>query len=145
MSFTRSDTRIRNSPKSSVSSGIPSCPGGGKKHTDVTAGAETKEAELGGQATYVVGVELAVSGQAVEEPLYVRPEDAVTSCVVDLVQMFSQSVPEVEGDLHHLARGQDTTSQPRQEALFQPGPLCVRSSHQWAWRRAWPATTSCCR
>lgn len=59
--------------------------------------------------TYVVWIELAVSGQAVEEPLYVRPEDAVTSCVIDLVQMFSQSVPEVEGDLHHLVRGQDRT------------------------------------
>lgn len=72
-------------------------------------GAEAEEAELGGQVTYVVGIELAVSGQAVEEPLYVRPEDAVTSCVIDLVQMFSQSVPEVEGDLHHLVRGQDRT------------------------------------
>lgn len=107
-SFTRSDTRIRNSPKSSVSSGIPSCPGG--KNTLMSrGGAEAEEVELGGQVTYVVRIELAVSGQAVEEPLYVRPEDAVTSCVIDLVQMFSQSVPEVEGDLHHLVRGQHRT------------------------------------
>lgn len=50
----------------------------------------------------MVGVELAVSGQAVQESLDVRPEDAVQSCIVDLIQMFSQAVPEVEGDLNHL-------------------------------------------
>lgn len=54
--------------------------------------------------TYMVGIELAVSGKAVQEPLDVRPEDAVTSRIVDFVQMFSQSVPEVEGDFHHLFR-----------------------------------------
>lgn len=74
----------------------------GKKHTDVSAGTDAEEAEIIGQVTYVVRVELAVSGQAVQEPLDVRPEVAVTSRVVDLVQMFSQSVPEVERDFHHL-------------------------------------------
>lgn len=54
--------------------------------------------------TYVVRVELAVSGQTVQEPLDVRPKDAVASRIVDLVQMFSQSVPEVEGYFYHLVR-----------------------------------------
>lgn len=67
-------------------------------------GTDAEKAEIIAQVTYVVRVELAVSGQAVQEPLDVRPEDAVPSRVVDLVQMFSQSVPEVEGDFHHLVQ-----------------------------------------
>lgn len=103
--------RLRPSPDPTPASGTPQshlCPLGfhpvhwGKKHTKVNEGTDAEEAKIIGHVTYMVGVELAVSGQAVQEPLDVRPEEAVTSRVVDLVQMFSQSVPEVKGDFHHL-------------------------------------------
>lgn len=57
-SFTRSDTLIRNSPKSSVSSGIPSCL---VRRADVIREAETLTEE-GRSGSYVVRVQLTVSG-----------------------------------------------------------------------------------
>lgn len=99
-SFTRSDTLIRNSPKSSVSSGIPSCL---EKRAAVNGKPRTA-ADPGGGGAYVVRVELAVPGQAVQKSLDVRPEDAVQSGITGLVQMLSEAVPEVKGDLHHLDR-----------------------------------------
>lgn len=57
-SFTRSDTLIRNSPKSSVSSGIPSCLG---RRAHVIR--ETEDLpEPGRSGSYVVRVQLTVSG-----------------------------------------------------------------------------------
>lgn len=57
----------------------------------------------------MVRVELAVASQAVQQPLDVRPENAVQVGVVDLVEMLAQAVPEVKGDLHNLQTepGQD--------------------------------------
>lgn len=50
----------------------------------------------------MIWIELAVPGQTVEKPLDVRSEDGVQSRVVDFVQVFPKTVPEVKGDLHHL-------------------------------------------
>lgn len=130
--------RSHPSPGPTPASGTPQsrlCPPGfrpvrekGKKNTPMSlVCAKAEEAELGeDQVTYVVRVQLAVSGQAVEKSLDVRPEDAVTSRIVDLVQVFSQAVPEVEGDLHHLVKRKgDTTLLPQQEAAFQlTSPTC---------------------
>lgn len=57
----------------------------------------------------MVWVELTVSGQTVQKSLYVGSEDAVQSRVVDFIQMFSESVPEVKGDLHNLGGIRDVT------------------------------------
>lgn len=59
------------------------------------------------QVTYMIWVELAVPRQTVKKPLDVRSKDVVTSCIIDLVEMFSETVPEVEGDLHHLGQKMD--------------------------------------
>lgn len=99
-SFTRSDTRTRNSPKSSVSSGIPSC----QPEEPVRAEQRSERFCAAKRASYVVRVQLAVPRQTVQESLDVGSEDGVQRRVVDLIQMFSQTVPEVEGDLHHLNR-----------------------------------------
>lgn len=50
----------------------------------------------------MVWIELTVSSQAVEKSLDIWSEDGVKSCIVYLVQMFSKTVPEIKGDLHHL-------------------------------------------
>ena len=50
----------------------------------------------------MVWIELAVSGQTVQESLDVRSEDGMKSRVVNLIQMFSKTIPEVKGDLHNL-------------------------------------------
>lgn len=55
----------------------------------------------------MIWVELAVPRQTVKKPLDVRSKDVVTSCIIDLVEMFSETVPEVEGDLHHLGQKKD--------------------------------------
>jgi len=39
-----------------------------------------------------------VSGQTVQESLDVRSEDGMKSRVVNLIQMFSKTIPEVKGD-----------------------------------------------
>ena len=57
---------------------------------------------MGGWSPYVVGVQLAVAGEAVQQSLDVGPEDGVQRRLVGLVEMLAQPVPEVEGDLHHL-------------------------------------------
>lgn len=54
----------------------------------------------------MIWVQLTVSCQTVQKSLDVRSEDAVKSCIVDFVQMFSKSVPEVKGDIHHLDQTQ---------------------------------------
>lgn len=50
----------------------------------------------------MVWIELTVSSQAMEKSLDIWSEDGVKSCIIDLVQMFSKTVPEIKGDLHHL-------------------------------------------
>lgn len=54
------------------------------------------------QGSYVVWIKLTVSSQTVQESLDVRSEDGVKSCIIYFIQMFSETVPEVKGDLHHL-------------------------------------------
>lgn len=54
------------------------------------------------QDSYMVWIQLTVASQTVQESLDVWSEDGVKSCVVDFIQMFSQTVPKVKGDLHHL-------------------------------------------
>lgn len=71
------------------------------------------------QVTYVVWIELTVSGQTVQKSLDVRSEDGVKSCIIYFIQMFSQTVPEVKGDLHDLHGNKERT----QRALY--------------WRRYW--------
>lgn len=63
------------------------------------------------QVTYVVRVELTVSGQTVQKSLDVRSEYGVKSCVIYFIQMFSQAVPEVKGDLHDLHRNKDQNTE----------------------------------
>ena len=55
-----------------------------------------------GVSPYVVGVQLAVAGEAVQQSLDVGAEDGVQGRLVGLVEVLAQPVPEVEGDLHHL-------------------------------------------
>lgn len=57
--------------------------------------------------TDMVWIQLTVSGQTVQESLDVRPEDGVKSCIIDFIQMFSKTVPEVKGDLHNLDQNTD--------------------------------------
>lgn len=52
--------------------------------------------------SYMVRVELAVSGQTVEQSLYVRSEDTMKVDIVYFVQVFSQTIPEVKRNLHNL-------------------------------------------
>lgn len=59
------------------------------------------------QVTYVVWIELTVSGQTVQKSLDVWSEDVVKSCIIYFIQMFSEAVPEVKGDLHNLDRTKD--------------------------------------
>lgn len=82
---------------------------------------------------HVVGVELTMSSQTVEESLDVRSEDGVECRVVDFVQMFSQSVPEVEGDLHHLCNRQ------RKEHLSRDlRHQLYNHQHSVTWCLCWP-------
>lgn len=55
----------------------------------------------------MVWVELTVSGQTVQKSLDIWSEDGVKSCVIDFIQMFSEAVPEVKGDLHNLHHNED--------------------------------------
>lgn len=57
--------------------------------------------------TYVVWIELTVSGQTVQESLNVRSKDVVKSGIIDFIQMFSKTVPEVERNLHDLVQNKD--------------------------------------
>lgn len=59
------------------------------------------------QGTYVIWIELTVSGQTVQKSLDIRSEDGVKSCIIDFIQMFSKTVPEVKGDLHDLDQNTD--------------------------------------
>ena len=58
---------------------------------------------------YVVRVQLAVAGQAVQQSLDVGSEDSVQGWVVGLIQVLSQTVPEVKGDLNHLGHSNTHT------------------------------------
>ncbi len=58
----------------------------------------------------MIWIELTVSGQTVQKPLDIRSEDGVQSGIIYFIQMFSQTVPEVKGDLHHLDENKDTKS-----------------------------------
>lgn len=55
----------------------------------------------------MVWVELTVPGQAVQQSLDVRSEDGVKSGVIYFIEMFSETVPEVKGDLHNLDQNTD--------------------------------------
>lgn len=57
--------------------------------------------------TYMVWIELTVSGQTVQESLNVRSKDVVKSGIIDFIQMFSKTVPEVERNLHDLVQNKD--------------------------------------
>lgn len=53
--------------------------------------------------THVIWVQLTVASQAMQQSLDVGSEDVVEGRVVGLVQMLSQTVPEVKGNLRHLS------------------------------------------
>lgn len=55
----------------------------------------------------MIWIELTVSGQTVQKSLDIRSEDGVKSCIIDFIQMFSKTVPEVKGDLHDLDQKTD--------------------------------------
>ncbi len=59
------------------------------------------------QVTYMVWIELTVSGQTVQKSLDVWSEDGVKSCIIYFIQMFSKTVPEVKGNLHDLDQNKD--------------------------------------
>lgn len=71
--------------------------------------------------SYMIWIQLTVSGQAVQEPLDVRSEERVKSHVVDLIQVFAEAVPEVKGDLHDL---EHTTH-------ISPGPEPQSTHRSW--------------
>lgn len=71
------------------------------------------------QVTYMVWIQLTVSGQTVQKSLDVRSEDGVESCVIYFIQMFSETVPEVKGDLYNLDQNKDqNTGRPGQRIII---------------------------
>ena len=54
------------------------------------------------QGSYMVWIKLTVSSQTVQKSLDVWSEDCMERCIVYLVEMLSETVPKVKGNLHHL-------------------------------------------
>lgn len=65
-----------------------------------------------------------MSGQTVQKSLYIGSEDGVKSCVVDFIQMFSKTVPEVKGNLHDL-------SQTKTDTRIETGIIIRRQRELW--------------
>lgn len=100
-------------------------------HTHPTASTGTHTSPGVPQGPYVVGVELAVPGQRVEQALDVGFEDAVDHSIVCLVQVLPQSIPEVKGNFYHLF-GKKNPAFCYQQNIFS-------SPHQWSrWRNRNP-------
>ncbi len=56
----------------------------------------------------MIWFELAVAGETVQQSLYVRLEHSMECWIVRFIKMFSQTVPEVEGDFNHLEEDKDS-------------------------------------